>query len=137
MTAIRQRRVMKMGGRDVEVDGPYVYVDGREIPYADSGKLELAVPPAAVRKASIPRAAVRKATPPAAVRKASIPTFAALEGSREISDWLPGALYALGDVIVYTGEGGQDGFGGRQVKDQTFTGGNAALVTSHELGLPS
>lgn len=42
----------------------------------------------------------------------------------------------FGRVIVYTGEGGLDGFGGRQVKDQTFTGGNAALVTSHELELP-
>jgi putative restriction endonuclease len=41
-----------------------------------------------------------------------------------------------GDVIVYTGEGGQDGFGGRQVRDQEFTGGNAALVASHDLGLP-
>lgn len=42
----------------------------------------------------------------------------------------------FGDVIVYTGEGAQDGFNSRQIEDQTFTAGNAALVTSGELGLP-
>jgi putative restriction endonuclease len=41
-----------------------------------------------------------------------------------------------GDVIVYTGHGGQDG-SGRQVSDQSHDdSGNAALVTSHLRGLP-
>ena len=33
-----------------------------------------------------------------------------------------------GTLIVYTGEGGRDPEIGRQVKDQTLTGGNAALA---------
>lgn len=41
----------------------------------------------------------------------------------------------FGDVIVYTGAGGQD-TSGRHTHDQTLTGHNAALVTSHRLGLP-
>ncbi|MGW2656749.1 YDG/SRA domain-containing protein [Streptomyces sp. NPDC001478] len=42
----------------------------------------------------------------------------------------------LGDVIIYTGHGGQDG-SGNQVSDQSLDdSGNAALVTSHLQGLP-
>jgi putative restriction endonuclease len=41
----------------------------------------------------------------------------------------------FGDVIVYTGEGGQ-GPSRRQVRDQTFDAGNRALVVSGENGLP-
>ncbi|GAX50190.1 YDG/SRA domain-containing protein [Streptomyces olivochromogenes] len=42
----------------------------------------------------------------------------------------------LGDVIIYTGHGGQDG-AGNQVSDQSLDdSGNAALVTSHLQGLP-
>ncbi|MGQ4421702.1 YDG/SRA domain-containing protein, partial [Streptomyces violaceoruber] len=41
-----------------------------------------------------------------------------------------------GDVIVYTGHGGQDG-AGNQVSDQSLEdSGNAALVTSYLEGLP-
>lgn len=41
-----------------------------------------------------------------------------------------------GDVIVYTGHGGQDG-SGNQISDQTLDdAGNAALVTSYLEGLP-
>lgn len=40
-----------------------------------------------------------------------------------------------GDVIVYTGAGGQNA-DGRHVYDQTLTRGNAALATSLRLGLP-
>jgi putative restriction endonuclease len=36
----------------------------------------------------------------------------------------------------YTGEGGQDAPGGRQVRDQELTGGNMALVKSYRAGLP-
>jgi hypothetical protein len=36
----------------------------------------------------------------------------------------------------YTGEGGQDAPGGRQVRDQELTRGNLALVRSHRAGLP-
>lgn len=39
-----------------------------------------------------------------------------------------------GDEIVYTGQGGQEG--GRQVRDQELTRGNAALVTSIATGKP-
>ncbi|MFJ9839275.1 YDG/SRA domain-containing protein [Kitasatospora sp. NPDC101155] len=41
-----------------------------------------------------------------------------------------------GDVIVYTGQGGRDPDTGRQVRDQTLTLGNAALVTSQATGAP-
>ncbi|MEV7849562.1 YDG/SRA domain-containing protein [Streptomyces sp. NPDC088183] len=42
----------------------------------------------------------------------------------------------LGDVIIYTGHGGQDG-AGNQISDQSLDdSGNAALVTSHLQGLP-
>lgn len=42
----------------------------------------------------------------------------------------------LGNVIIYTGHGGQDG-SGNQVSDQSRDdSGNAALVTSHLQGLP-
>ncbi|MFD5308352.1 YDG/SRA domain-containing protein [Streptomyces ardesiacus] len=41
-----------------------------------------------------------------------------------------------GDVIIYTGHGGQDG-SGNQISDQSLDdSGNAALVTSHLQGLP-
>lgn len=39
-----------------------------------------------------------------------------------------------GDVIVYTGEGGNNA--GRQEKDQTLTGGNLALAANQAQGLP-
>lgn len=42
----------------------------------------------------------------------------------------------LGDVIIYTGQGGRNPETGRQVADQSFTRGNAALVTSCLRGLP-
>lgn len=42
----------------------------------------------------------------------------------------------LGDVIIYTGQGGRDPETGRQIADQSFTRGNAALVTSCLQGLP-
>lgn len=42
----------------------------------------------------------------------------------------------LGDVIIYTGQGGRNAETGRQVADQSFTRGNAALVTSCLQGLP-
>ena len=41
-----------------------------------------------------------------------------------------------GDVIIYTGQGGRDANTGRQIEDQDFVGGNKALVTSCNLGLP-
>ncbi|MGV9313421.1 YDG/SRA domain-containing protein [Streptomyces sp. NPDC003691] len=42
----------------------------------------------------------------------------------------------LGDVIIYTGHGGQDG-AGNQINDQSLEdSGNAALVTSYLQGLP-
>ncbi len=40
-----------------------------------------------------------------------------------------------GDVILYTGAGGQD-IGGQHVRDQTLSRTNLALVTSLRLGLP-
>jgi putative restriction endonuclease len=40
-----------------------------------------------------------------------------------------------GDWILYTGQGGRDA-SGRQVKDQTLSRGNKALVLSEERGLP-
>ena len=40
-----------------------------------------------------------------------------------------------GDLIIYTGEGGQDRRG-RQVKDQQLTKGNLALKVSCDEGLP-
>lgn len=42
----------------------------------------------------------------------------------------------LGDIIVYTGEGGRDPSSGRQVANQDFVRGNKALVTSCQEGLP-
>ncbi len=41
----------------------------------------------------------------------------------------------LGDVIIYTGHGGQDP-GGRHVRDQTMTRGNRALAVSRDERLP-
>ncbi|HIF55592.1 MAG TPA: HNH endonuclease [Methylococcaceae bacterium] len=35
-----------------------------------------------------------------------------------------------GDLVIYTGEGGNDSSTGRQIADQKLTAGNAALVTS-------
>jgi putative restriction endonuclease len=40
-----------------------------------------------------------------------------------------------GDVVIYTGHGGQDG-NGVQVQDQEWTRGNLALVVSEQEGLP-
>jgi len=40
------------------------------------------------------------------------------------------------NYILYTGQGGQDAPGGKQVKDQDFTRGNQGLVLSKEYGLP-
>jgi putative restriction endonuclease len=41
-----------------------------------------------------------------------------------------------GDRIIYTGQGGQERTGGRQVRDQELTRGNRALAISQELGTP-
>jgi len=41
-----------------------------------------------------------------------------------------------GDVIIYTGEGGRDQKTGRQVADQTLTGGNLALAQNYKDGIP-
>jgi putative restriction endonuclease len=41
-----------------------------------------------------------------------------------------------GDVIIYTGEGGRDQKTGRQVADQTLTGGNLALAHNYKDGIP-
>lgn len=41
-----------------------------------------------------------------------------------------------GDEIVYTGEGGRDPESGRQIADQVFTGGNAALARNSVEGNP-
>lgn len=41
-----------------------------------------------------------------------------------------------GDVIIYTGEGGRDPDSGRQISDQTFTGGNYNLAHNASLGNP-
>ncbi|QNJ91196.1 HNH endonuclease [Mycolicibacterium fluoranthenivorans] len=42
----------------------------------------------------------------------------------------------FGDVIIYTGHGGQDPNSNRQIKDQELTVGNLGLVRSHLDGLP-
>jgi putative restriction endonuclease len=42
----------------------------------------------------------------------------------------------LGDVIIYTGEGGRDPNTGRQVADQQLTLGNKALAENHLNGIP-
>jgi len=42
----------------------------------------------------------------------------------------------LGDVIVYTGQGGQDPVTRKQVNDQELTRGNLALARSRSLGRP-
>src|SRR4051812_44718106 len=41
-----------------------------------------------------------------------------------------------GDLVIYTGEGGRDANSGKQVADQTLTGGNLALARSADHGLP-
>ena len=41
-----------------------------------------------------------------------------------------------GDEIIYTGEGGRDPNTGRQIADQTLTGGNLALAENYVEGLP-
>jgi len=41
-----------------------------------------------------------------------------------------------GDVIIYTGEGGRDPNSGRQISDQSFTGGNYNLAHNASLGNP-
>ena len=40
------------------------------------------------------------------------------------------------DYILYTGQGGQDAPGGKQIADQEFTRGNKGLMLSKEYGLP-
>lgn len=42
----------------------------------------------------------------------------------------------LGDVIIYTGQGGRDPASGLKVADQTLTGGNLALYHSILTGNP-
>jgi putative restriction endonuclease len=42
----------------------------------------------------------------------------------------------LGDVIIYTGEGGRDQRSGRQIADQQLTAGNLALAENHLHGIP-
>lgn len=41
-----------------------------------------------------------------------------------------------GDRIIYTGQGGQDAPGGKQIRDQEITRGNRALIYSKEHGKP-
>ena len=41
-----------------------------------------------------------------------------------------------GNLIIYTGEGGRDPNSGRQVTDQTFTGGNFNLAHNGTMGTP-
>ena len=41
-----------------------------------------------------------------------------------------------GDEIIYTGEGGREQKTGRQIADQTLTGGNLALVQNCKNGIP-
>lgn len=41
-----------------------------------------------------------------------------------------------GDTIIYTGEGGRDAVTGRQVADQTLTGGNLSLANNYREGIP-
>jgi hypothetical protein len=70
------------------------------------------------------------------------PTVAGISGSeREGADSivLSGGYeddQDLGDEIVYTGHGGRDPGGGRQIADQNFTRGNRALAYSSLNGLP-
>jgi putative restriction endonuclease len=42
----------------------------------------------------------------------------------------------LGDEIIYTGEGGRDADTGRQIADQTLTGGNLFLAQNCQRGIP-
>lgn len=42
----------------------------------------------------------------------------------------------LGDIIIYTGEGGRDSNSGRQIADQTLTGGNLNLANNYRDGIP-
>lgn len=42
----------------------------------------------------------------------------------------------LGDVIIYTGEGGRDPNTGRQIADQQLILGNKALAENHLNGIP-
>jgi putative restriction endonuclease len=42
----------------------------------------------------------------------------------------------LGNVIIYTGEGGRDSDTGRQIADQRFDAGNKALAENHLNGVP-
>jgi putative restriction endonuclease len=42
----------------------------------------------------------------------------------------------LGDVIIYTGEGGRDPNTGRQIADQQLILGNRALAENHLNGIP-
>jgi putative restriction endonuclease len=42
----------------------------------------------------------------------------------------------FGDYIIYTGQGGQDAPGGKQIKDQEVSRGNRALIFSEDHGSP-
>ena len=42
----------------------------------------------------------------------------------------------LGDLIIYTGEGGRDPLTSRQTSDQEFSAGNKALAENHLAGVP-
>ena len=42
----------------------------------------------------------------------------------------------MGDVIIYTGEGGRDSNTGRQIADQQLVLGNKALAENHLNGIP-
>ena len=42
----------------------------------------------------------------------------------------------LGDVIIYTGEGGRDPITGQQIADQQLLSGNKALAENHLNGIP-
>lgn len=63
----------------------------------------------------------------------------AKDGSGNMSIVLSGGYVDdkdFGNEIVYTGEGGRDEKTGRQIKNQTMTGGNKNLVSSFETGEP-
>lgn len=80
--------IVKIDGRDVPFEGPYILVQGQEIPVATNGaRVEAAGP--------LAKGAHRSARN---IRK-DVPTFASIQASAEISTWLPDALWALRQVI--------------------------------------
>lgn len=69
--------VVKVEGRDVRYEGPFVRIGTREIPYATPGSsAELEVV------------------------KGDVPTFAALAGAQEIQRWWPDATQALWTIVA-------------------------------------